>query len=98
METVIDPRTELITTARYFYQQGWMLGTAGNLSVLLSDRSFWITASGVSKGELSYSDFVRVYPDGKIETAAPHFKPSAETGIHQLIYHLFPEAQACYHI
>ncbi|MBD2453956.1 methylthioribulose 1-phosphate dehydratase [Nostoc sp. FACHB-87] len=98
METVIDPRTELITTARHFYQQGWMVGTAGNLSVLLSDRSFWITASGVSKGELSHSDFVRVYPDGKIETAAPHFKPSAETGIHQLIYHLFPEAHACYHI
>ncbi|MBU7582179.1 MAG: methylthioribulose 1-phosphate dehydratase [Nostoc sp. TH1S01] len=98
METVIDPRAELIATARHFYQQGWMVGTAGNLSVLLGDRSFWITASGVSKGELSNSDFVRVYPDGRIETASPHLKPSAETDIHQLIYHLFPEAQACYHI
>ncbi|MBE9206616.1 methylthioribulose 1-phosphate dehydratase [Nostoc sp. LEGE 06077] len=98
METVIDPRTELITTARHFYQQGWMVGTAGNLSVLLGDRSFWITASGLSKGELSTSDFVRIYPDNRRETSSPHLKPSAETAIHQLIYTLFPEAQACYHI
>ncbi|MCC5636383.1 methylthioribulose 1-phosphate dehydratase [Nostoc sp. CHAB 5844] len=97
-QTITDPRKELIATARHFYQQGWMVGTAGNLSVLLSDRSFWITASGLSKGELSTSDFVRIYPDGRVETASSHLKPSAETAIHQLIYTLFPEAQACYHI
>lgn len=97
-QTVTDTRTELIATARHFYQQGWMVGTAGNLSVLLGDRSFWITASGLSKGELSKSDFLRIYPDGRVETASPHLKPSAETAIHQQIYTLFPQAQACYHI
>lgn len=93
-----DFRLELINTARSFYQQGWMVGTAGNLSVRLSDGSFWITASGRVKGELLPSDFVRVYPNGRVEKSSTDLKPSAETAIHQTLYTLFPEAQACYHI
>jgi methylthioribulose-1-phosphate dehydratase len=93
-----DPRLELIATARHFYHQGWMVGTAGNLSVRLADGSFWITGSGRSKGELLLSDFVHIYPDGHIEPSAIDVKPSSETVIHQILYHLFPEAQACYHI
>ncbi|MDZ8023281.1 MAG: methylthioribulose 1-phosphate dehydratase [Nostoc sp. SerVER01] len=96
-QTLPDPRLELIATARQFYRQGWMVGTAGNLSVLLPDGSFWITASGRSKGELSLSDFVRIYPDGK-DDSSNNLKPSAETAIHQVLYTLFPEAKACYHV
>lgn len=95
----IDPRSELINTAKRFYLQGWMAGTAGNLSARLADGSFWITASGRSKGELNQHDFVRVAPDGKVlEPEFTDLKPSAETAIHQTIYALFPEAKACYHI
>jgi methylthioribulose-1-phosphate dehydratase len=93
-----DRRLELISAARYFYQQGWMVGTAGNLSVRLPDGSFWITASGRCKGELTTSDFVRIYPDGRVEKAADNSRPSAETAIHQVIYNLFPQANSCYHI
>lgn len=97
--TIIDdPRKQLIADASYFYQQGWMVGTAGNLSARLADGSFWITASGKSKGKLSLNDFVRIYPDGKVETSAPNLQPSAETAIHQLLYRLFPDSQACYHL
>ncbi|BAY11796.1 methylthioribulose 1-phosphate dehydratase [Calothrix sp. NIES-2098] len=93
-----DSRVELINTARSFYQQGWMVGTAGNLSIRQPDGSFWITASGRSKGELLPSDFVRVYPNGSIEESSTNLKPSAETAIHQILYTLFPKTQACYHI
>jgi methylthioribulose-1-phosphate dehydratase len=96
--TIADSRLQLIANARYFYQQGWMVGTAGNLSARLPDGSFWITASGKSKGELLLSDFVRIAPDGTIEASTSNSQPSAETSIHQLIYRLFPESQACYHI
>lgn len=96
--TIADPRLQLIATARYFYQQGWMVGTAGNLSTRLADGSFWITASGKSKGELLLNDFVLIAPDGKIEASASQGLPSAETAIHQLLYRLFPESLACYHI
>ncbi|ACK65630.1 methylthioribulose-1-phosphate dehydratase [Rippkaea orientalis PCC 8801] len=94
-----DPRPELITAARQFYQQGWMMGTAGNLSAKLPDNSFWITASGKSKGKLTESDFVRVNLDGKvIELPDNNNRPSAETSIHQTIYQCFPNAHACYHV
>ncbi|NMG20052.1 methylthioribulose 1-phosphate dehydratase [Brasilonema bromeliae] len=95
---LIDPRLELILAARHFYQQGWMVGTAGNLSVRLPDDSFWITASGRSKGELELGDFVRIYADGTVEKPSPDVKPSAQTVIHQALYTLFPEARSCYHV
>ena len=94
-----DPRFELIEAAHHFYRQNWMVGTAGNLSARVADDSFWITASGKSKGELTENDFVRVALDGKVlEQASADVKPSAETIIHQTIYTLFPEVQACYHV
>ncbi|MBD2357916.1 methylthioribulose 1-phosphate dehydratase [Tolypothrix sp. FACHB-123] len=96
--SLTDPRLELINTARSFYQQGWMAGTAGNLSIRLADGSFWITASGRSKGELLLSDFVLINTSDQIEASSTDIKPSAETAIHQILYSLFPEAQACYHI
>ena len=66
----IDPRFELIDAARHFYSKDWMVGTAGNLSARLADGSFWITASGRSKGELTTNDFVRVALDGKVLESA----------------------------
>ncbi len=95
----IDPRESLIYAATHFYQKGWMVGTAGNLSVRLPDKSFWITASGRPKGKLTEQDFVRVDIDGQVlEKPNPNFRPSAETSIHQAIYQCFPEAKACYHV
>ncbi|HEY9638477.1 MAG TPA: methylthioribulose 1-phosphate dehydratase [Coleofasciculaceae cyanobacterium] len=94
-----DPRPTLITAAGHFYQLGWMVGTAGNLSARLSDGSFWITASGRNKGQLTDGDFIRIAPDGTVlEQPAPDVRPSAETSIHQVIYSLFPDAKACYHV
>jgi methylthioribulose-1-phosphate dehydratase len=96
---MIDPRSELIAAASHFYRQGWMVGTAGNLSARLEDGSFWITASGRSKGQLEPKDFVRIDPQGQVvERGAEDAKPSAETAIHQALYSLFPEARACYHV
>jgi methylthioribulose-1-phosphate dehydratase len=94
-----DPRPTLIAAAGDFYQLGWMVGTAGNLSARMPDGSFWITASGRNKGQLSIGDFIRVAVNGTVmEQPSPDVRPSAETNIHQVIYSLFPEAQACYHV
>lgn len=94
-----DLRSQLISAARQFYQLGWMVGTAGNLSAKLPDESFWITASGKNKGNLQQEDFVRISIDGEVlQLPHPNNRPSAETSIHQAIYSLFPEANACYHV
>lgn len=94
-----DPRPTLIAAAGHFYQLGWMVGTAGNLSARMPDGSFWITASGRHKGQLNISDFIRIALDGTVlEQSSSDVRPSAETSIHQVIYSLFPNAQACYHV
>ena len=101
----IDPRPTLITAARQFYQMGWMLGTAGNLSARISDNSFWITASGCLKNQLTADDFVLMTLDsdkGEFHSTPTQShsqkRPSAETSIHAAIYKLFPDAQVCYHV
>jgi methylthioribulose-1-phosphate dehydratase len=94
-----DPRDLLAEVARLFYGRGWMMGTAGNLSLRQPDGSFWITASGKLKGRLQREDFLRVAPGGEVlERGRPEDRPSAETSLHDALYRLFPEAGACFHV
>ena len=99
MEPQGHPRQVLADAARLFYERGWMMGTAGNLSLRLEDGSFWITASGKQKGRLQREDFLRMAPGGEVvERGREDDRPSAETSIHSAIYRLFPEARACFHV
>lgn len=93
-------RAGLVEVARQFYRRGWMPGTAGNLSVREEENSFWITASGLPKGELVESDFIRVsVASGQaIEQLSSDKKPSAETTIHRSIYTRIADARACLHV
>jgi methylthioribulose-1-phosphate dehydratase len=94
-----DPRQVLAAAARFFYERGWMMGTAGNLSLRLEDGTFWITASGKQKGRLQVADFVRVAPGGEVlESGRDEDRPSSETSLHDAVYRLFPEARACFHV
>lgn len=87
-------------SARDFHRRGWMLGTAGNLSALDEDGYMWITASGKSKGRLTEMDLLKldVKTSEVITRNQEKNKPSAETEIHQVIYQIFPEANACFHV
>jgi methylthioribulose-1-phosphate dehydratase len=94
-----DTRPLMIAHARSFYERGWMWGTAGNLSARRQDGSFWITASGCSKGELTSDQFVQMSLEGELlAQPVPTSTPSAETSIHEAVYQLFPDAMACYHV
>lgn len=73
----------IATVARELYQAGWMPGTAGNISVRQGDSAL-ITASGLSKGELTEHDMVEV----NVLDSRPvgRGRPSAETTIHTAVY------------
>ena len=76
-----------------------MSGTAGNLSSRQADGSYWITASGKSKGDLTRRDFLRLLPGGEVaERGRAGDRPSAESSLHDAVYRLFPEAGACFHV
>lgn len=96
----LAPCAALAEIGRDFHARGWMAGTAGNLSARVSDKDFWVTASGMPKGQLDELDFVRVdVTSGEVvEKGRETNKPSAETAIHQVIYRLFDDARACLHV
>lgn len=94
-----DEREALVAAARHFYQRGWMIGTAGNLSVRSARGGFWITASGRHKGELQLRDLLRVDMDGSIiERSDDSARPSAETSIHVALYRRMANVGAVYHV
>ncbi|MEU4322019.1 S-methyl-5-thioribose-1-phosphate isomerase [Nocardia fluminea] len=99
----------IATIARQLYGRGWMPGTAGNISVRVEAPSWpvaagagaWpallITASGLSKGELSADDTVLVGIADTTAHAGQRRKPSAETSIHTAVYRTRP-AGAVVHV
>lgn len=70
-----------------FDQRGWMLATAGNLSVrdVKDPTYYYVSASGLQKGDLHPTeDFVRMGQG--MRTPAVHPKVSAETIVHDRLY------------
>ncbi len=98
----LTTRSALAKIGKDFHHRGWMVGTAGNLSARSNNNKdrFWITSSGLPKGQLNSHDFILM--DLKSNDVSQRFyesaKPSAETCIHSAIYTLFPDARACFHI
>ncbi|MFI9509478.1 S-methyl-5-thioribose-1-phosphate isomerase [Nocardia sp. NPDC052566] len=91
------PETAIARTARQLYGQGWMPGTAGNISVRTGDSAV-ITGSGLSKGELTEQDMVTVHvADSAPVSAGQRRKPSAETTIHTAVYRT-TDAAAVVHV
>ncbi|UOQ59008.1 methylthioribulose 1-phosphate dehydratase [Leucobacter rhizosphaerae] len=85
--------------AARFAGNGWMRGTAGNLSLVL-DRDplrLAVTASGLDKSELTERDVVLVDADGKSADVEDPRRPSAESGLHAHIA-ARTGAQAIFHV
>lgn len=91
----LDPRIEVTRIYRDFYGQGWAPETKDNISARLEDNSFWITAEEKADTVLLPTDFVRIYPDGKVYRKYPDILPPKLIGIHKTIYELFSSARFC---
>lgn len=92
----------LAAEAKRFADRGWMLGTAGNLSLRAgtSPLRFFITASGRDKGELTPEDvaFAGAHGEPIADPERPDAPtPSAEAGLHASIYAL-TGAAAIFHV
>ncbi len=72
----------LVAVGRRFYARGWVQGTSGNFSIVLSRRPLWlaITASSLHKGELVPDHILEVDAHGR--AARGTLAPSAETLLH----------------
>ncbi|PYS97766.1 MAG: methylthioribulose 1-phosphate dehydratase [Acidobacteria bacterium] len=98
MGTAVSKSCEdLADAGREFYRRGWVLGTSGNFSKLLSrdPMRITITASGLEKGSLGEKSFLEL--DGEGDIVGGFGKPSAETSIHLTIYHAIPNVGSVLH-
>ena len=80
--------TFLAQLARDCHSRGWVLGTSGNFSAVVSREPLvlTITATGQDKGRLSVEHFVRVDVSGTVVEGSG--RPSAETALHLLLTNL----------
>lgn len=74
---------QLVAIGRRFYDRGWVLGTSGNFSAVVSRRPLrlTITPSSAHKGKLSGREFLTIGEGGKVVGRRPG-RPSAETLLH----------------
>jgi methylthioribulose-1-phosphate dehydratase len=73
---------DLCGVGRQFYERGWVMGTSGNFSVVLSAQPLRlaITSSSVHKGTLQPEQILEVDEQGRVISGRD--KPSAETLLH----------------
>ncbi len=91
---------ELLEVASFLHQRGWTPATSSNFSARTSCQadSFWISASGQDKGQLTPTDFLEIHLEGQVLSQQTKTqKPSAETRLHAMIYQYDPQAQAVLH-
>ncbi|AIR03951.1 MULTISPECIES: methylthioribulose 1-phosphate dehydratase [Cedecea] len=87
---------QLVTTCHWIGAKGWAPATGGNMSIRQDAGWCWLSESGRDKGSLTSEDFLQV--DIATNQAPSGRKPSAETGLHTLVYRLFPEANVVLHV
>ena len=85
--TISNVAPTLREIGRDFYARGWVLGTSGNFSAVLSREPLRlaITASGVSKGAIRPSDLLTIDADGNRvgrHKGRAAGRPSAEAHLH----------------
>jgi methylthioribulose-1-phosphate dehydratase len=78
----------LAEAGRDFYRRGWVLGTSGNFSAVVSQDPLLltITASGADKGALSPGNFIEIDANG--EVARGEGRPSDEAQLHLAVVRL----------
>ena len=76
---------ECVGIIRAFYTRGWVLGTAGNFSVVLTREPFRlaITTSGIDKAAIAAEHFLHLDASGNVLEG--NGTPTAEASIHRAI-------------
>ena len=85
----------LCATARWCSARGWVPATSGNFSVRAGEKIL-ITPSGLDKGLLEPKHLLEVDFTGQVTGGSG--KPSAETGLHLVLYDALARTQSILHV
>ncbi len=98
MDATGKPETQdLVAAIGFLYRQGWAPATSSNYSIWGGPGSqICISQSGVDKSQFSTAHLMEVDLTGQ-PTDTETRKPSAETGLHTLIYRRFASTRCVLH-
>lgn len=89
-------KQEITRVMRALYERGLVSALGGNVSARVPGASeFWITPSGVFKGNVNVDDLVKVDLNGDVIEGV--LRPSTETPFHAAIYRVRPDVNAVIH-
>lgn len=88
---------KLCAVAHECARRGWVPGTAGNFSVREADSGvIFISRSGLDKGQMTPPDLLMMDAEGRVLHGEG--RPSAEAGLHVVLYRERPQARAIAHV
>ncbi|MCQ9124029.1 aldolase [Rodentibacter caecimuris] len=88
-------KTLMVQLGRSFYERGYTVGGAGNLSVRLAENRILVTPTGSSLGRLKAERLSVLDMDGNVLEGD---KPSKESVFHLAMYRKNPECRAIVHL
>ena len=89
-------KEEICKTMKRLFDRGLISALGGNISARLPGaKEFWITPSGVFKGELTPEDLIKIDLNGKVIEG--FLRPSIETPFHAMIYRKRADVNAVIH-
>lgn len=75
-------REQICDIAHKMWQQGWVAANDGNISVKLSDGTFLVTPTGISKSFLTPEKLLRIDETCAIIDGLEGYRPSSEVKMH----------------
>ncbi len=88
-------KRKLVEACRKVYEKGFVSAYDGNLSLRVSENTFFITRSGVCKGDVTVDDILEIDSSGNIISGEG--KVSTEFKIHIFAYEHRPEVNSVVH-
>lgn len=88
-------KQQMVELGKSFYDRGYTVGGAGNLSVRLDEHRILVTPTGSSLGRLKVEELSVLDLDGNLLSGS---KPSKESVFHLAMYRKNPECKAIVHL
>lgn len=88
-------RRNICTVGKKMYNKEFVAANDGNISVKINDYQIVVTPTGVSKGDMTPEDLVKMNLDGSV--ISKEVKPSSEVKMHLQVYKLNPQVKAVVH-
>lgn len=90
-----EHRRDIAEVCKRLYQKGFVASNDGNVSVRISEKEVLATPTGMSKGEITPSQLIKVNMNGEVIEGV--LKPSSELKLHLHIYKSRPDVKSVVH-